>query len=128
MTGRVRVTGWGQVTQPKAQAEALLDPLGLMAEAARRAGDARGSREVLGRLDAVLVVKPMSRSYAVVYARDGSSAYAVVYGRTRAGRRFVARTPPRAEVFAELTAANQVGRTVHLRPDPRAGGTIADLG
>ncbi|MFU8857450.1 MAG: hypothetical protein ACNA8S_10670 [Deferrisomatales bacterium] len=63
MKRRVRVTGWGQVTQRKEQTEGLLDPLGLMAEAARRAADVSGSRDALRRLDAVVVVKPMSRSY-----------------------------------------------------------------
>ena len=63
MNRRVLVAGWGQVTQGKEQTADLRDPLGLMAEAARRAADVAGSRELLGRLDAVLVVKPMSCSY-----------------------------------------------------------------
>jgi acetyl-CoA C-acetyltransferase len=57
MTRRVILAGWGQITQGKHQREGLLDPMGLMAEAARRAG----VQEIIDRLDGVMVVRVMSR-------------------------------------------------------------------
>ncbi len=57
------VAGWGQVTQPKTQTEYLLDPLGLMAAAAEKAGAVTGTRESLHRLDGIMVVRPMSAHY-----------------------------------------------------------------
>ncbi|MDP2401424.1 MAG: hypothetical protein Q8M66_05545, partial [Actinomycetota bacterium] len=57
------------MTQRKEQTEGLLDPLGLMAAAARRAAVAAGLREGPQRLVAVFVVMPMSRSYPAAAAQ-----------------------------------------------------------
>lgn len=59
----VVVAGWGQITQPRHQAHDLKDPLGLMAEAARRSSDQTGSRGLLKHLGGIMVVRPLSRYY-----------------------------------------------------------------
>ncbi len=61
METRVVVAGWGQVTQRKEHTGALLDPLGLMAEAARQIVAATRQAEALRNIDAVFAVKVMSR-------------------------------------------------------------------
>lgn len=58
---KVVIAGWGQVTQRKEQTEGLLDPLGLMVEAARRAAQTVGSSDILKNIDGVMVVRVMSR-------------------------------------------------------------------
>ena len=60
---RIVVAGWGQITQPRHQAHDLKDPLGLMAEAARRSSEKTGSRSLLKHLDGIMVVRPLSRHY-----------------------------------------------------------------
>ncbi len=62
MARDVVVAGWAQITQPKHQQDGLLDPLGLMLRASVQAGER--ARVPLQELDAVLVVRPMSASYA----------------------------------------------------------------
>ena len=63
MKPQVIITGWGQVTQPKEQVSNLRDPLGLMAAAAEKAGAVTGTREILHRLDGIMVVRPLSAHY-----------------------------------------------------------------
>ena len=63
MKTQVVITGWGQVTQPKEQTENLCDPLGLMAAAALKAGEATGMRDTLRHLDGIMVVRPLSAHY-----------------------------------------------------------------
>jgi acetyl-CoA C-acetyltransferase len=61
MNRKVFITGWGQITQPKEQTDHLLDPLGLMAEAARKAVDAIGATDILAKIDGIMVIRVMSR-------------------------------------------------------------------
>ncbi len=63
MKTQVVITGWGQVTQPKEQAENLCDPLGLMAAAALKTGEVAGIRNALRNLDGIMVVRPLSAHY-----------------------------------------------------------------
>ncbi len=60
MNNAVVVSGWGQVTQPREASPPFLDPIEMMAQAARRAGEQAG-RGALEAVDAVLVVRPQSR-------------------------------------------------------------------
>jgi acetyl-CoA C-acetyltransferase len=62
MNRKVVITGWGQITQPKEQAENLLDPLGLMVAASQRAAEIAGSSDILKNLDGIMVVRVMSRN------------------------------------------------------------------
>jgi len=55
------VAGWGQITQPKNRTEDILDPLGLMESAARRAAECADLSPT--ELDGILVVRPMSAHY-----------------------------------------------------------------
>ena len=66
-------------------------------------------------------------TYTVLHGRDGAPERAIVYGTTSAGPRFVAVTPPRPEVFAELESSCQVGRPVRLHRDAATDLNIADL-
>ena len=43
MHKKIVVSGWGQITQGKELTEAIQDPLGLMAQAARQAQEKSGS-------------------------------------------------------------------------------------
>lgn len=64
MSGRreVVIDGWGQVKQGKDVADVdLLDPVGLMVEASRRAASVTGNSDILRRLDGVMVVRVLSR-------------------------------------------------------------------
>ena len=63
MTRRATLAGWGQVRQGREPREPLLDPLGLMEKSARRAAATLRSKEVLQRLDGVMVVRVLSRHY-----------------------------------------------------------------
>jgi len=64
MKRRVILAGWGQVTQSKhAEEELIHDPLGLMAEASFKAFEMTESFDSSRNLDAVMVVKVMSRYY-----------------------------------------------------------------
>ncbi len=69
MKNQVVIAGWGQVTQPKEQAENLCDPLGLMAAAALKAGKVTGMPDTLRNLDGILVVRPLSAHYPSVAAQ-----------------------------------------------------------
>ena len=60
MSNAIVVSGWGQVTQPREASPPFQDPLDMMEEAARRAGEEAG-RGALAAVDAVLVVRPQSR-------------------------------------------------------------------
>ncbi|MFZ2633463.1 MAG: hypothetical protein WA081_00490 [Desulfosalsimonadaceae bacterium] len=60
---KVTITGWGQVTQPLEQIDNLLDPLGLMVKASRRAAESLGSLDILAKVDGIMVVRPLSRHY-----------------------------------------------------------------
>ncbi len=77
MKRRVVIAGWGQVTQGKEQKDSLLDPLGLMGKAVRQAAEAAGGIDLLRRLDAVMVVRVLSRHYpdaAAELSRDIGAA------------------------------------------------------
>ncbi len=63
MKRNVVVAGWGQITQPKDIDGPVLDPLGLMHEASLRAAIRAGSADILTELDAVMVVRTLSRHY-----------------------------------------------------------------
>ncbi len=63
MERRVVVAGWGQITQEKERKENLLDPTGLMAEAARKASEVSGLPDILKKLDGVMVVRVLSRHF-----------------------------------------------------------------
>lgn len=60
MSKQVLISGWGQVKQGRGRTGPVLDPLGLMAEASRRAAEAAGSRDILSDLDGIMVVRVMS--------------------------------------------------------------------
>ncbi|MBI5616632.1 MAG: hypothetical protein HY943_10105 [Gammaproteobacteria bacterium] len=77
MSQPVVVAGWGQTTQHKDHSGPLLDPLGLMEEAAQRAATVAGGGEVLRELDAILVVRPLSRDL-----RDPARRLAATFGAT----------------------------------------------
>ena len=62
MTPAVVVAGWGQVSQGKeVEPTGLVDPMGLMAEASRRAACSTGRPDLLEAVDGVLVVRVLSR-------------------------------------------------------------------
>lgn len=61
MSQNVVIAGWGQITQREDHAGPLRDPLGLMEEAAQRAAAVAGGGDVLRGLDALFVVRPLSR-------------------------------------------------------------------
>jgi acetyl-CoA C-acetyltransferase len=63
MGNNVVIAGWGQITQAKDQMDRLLDPLGLMVEASRRAAESTTMSNVLQNIDAVFTVKVMSEYY-----------------------------------------------------------------
>jgi acetyl-CoA C-acetyltransferase len=63
MGNNVVIAGWGQMTQAKDQRDRLLDPLGLMVEASRRAAENSKLSHVLQGVDAVFSVKVMSDYY-----------------------------------------------------------------
>lgn len=63
MNRHVAIAGWGQVIQPKHQASDIESPLGLMARAAREAALRTGQRDLLEKVDGVMVVRIMSRHY-----------------------------------------------------------------
>jgi len=60
MGNNVVIAGWGQITQAKSQKDRLLDPVGLMVEASRRAAENTMLSHVLQDVDAVFSVKVMS--------------------------------------------------------------------
>ncbi len=60
MNDHVVVTGWGQVTQAKDALPPWLDPLDMMEQAARRAGEQAGPG-ALAAIDCILIVRPQSR-------------------------------------------------------------------
>ena len=63
MTHTVVVAGWGQVTQPKQLDVPRKDPMGLMAQAARRAAQTLSDPSLLCRIDGLMVVKSLSAHY-----------------------------------------------------------------
>ncbi|UCF95332.1 MAG: hypothetical protein JSW39_14685 [Desulfobacterales bacterium] len=71
--------------------------------------------------------KAVIETYTVIYTRDGRPLRAVIYGTTDEGLRFVAQTPPAAEIFDRLTIRNQVGASVRLRHDASQNLNIAEL-
>ncbi|HIE08188.1 MAG TPA: hypothetical protein EYP64_09090 [Desulfarculaceae bacterium] len=62
MHKKIIVSGWGQITQGKELTEAIQDPLGLMAQAARQAEEKSGSA-VLENIDGIMTVMTISRHY-----------------------------------------------------------------
>ena len=62
MNRNVVIAGWGQIKQPKEQTEHLLDPVGLMADASKKAAETAGAPDLLTKLDGIMVVRVMSHS------------------------------------------------------------------
>jgi len=62
MHQKIIVSAWGQITQGKEIIAAIQDPLGLMAEAARRAQEMIG-HDILGKIDGIMTVMTISRYY-----------------------------------------------------------------
>ena len=60
---QIVITGWGQITQPKNATPPFLDPLDMMEQAARAAGDIAGQK-IWQALDSLLVVRTQSRDIA----------------------------------------------------------------
>jgi acetyl-CoA C-acetyltransferase len=60
MAERIVIAGWGQVTQPKDATPPFLDPIEMMANAARDASAVAGA-SVWQKIDTLLVVRPLSR-------------------------------------------------------------------
>ena len=63
MPEQIVITGWGQITQPKSATPPFLDPLDMMEQAARAAGDIAGEK-IWRALDSLLVVRTQSRDIA----------------------------------------------------------------
>lgn len=61
MAERIVLSGWGQVTQRKEAAPPFFDPVDLMEQAAREAGVLSGAG-IWPRIDALLLVRPLSRN------------------------------------------------------------------
>ncbi len=59
----VVVAGWGQVTQPKQLETIAKDPMGLMAQAARKAALKLTDPTALTRVDGIMVVRSLSTHY-----------------------------------------------------------------
>ena len=66
-------------------------------------------------------------TYTIIYNREQQPSCSLLYGHTPDGLRFVANGVPDADVYAEMTASNQIGRRLTLRSrDGRNEATFAD--
>ncbi len=63
MERKVVVGGWGQITQPKTLDRTAKDPMGLMAQASRRAAEMLASKTALTHLDGIMIVRTLSHHY-----------------------------------------------------------------
>lgn len=71
--------------------------------------------------------KGVIETYTIIYNRDYAPAYAIICGRTEQNIRFIANSFKNQDTFKYLESACRIGTSVHLRFDPRAEQTKADI-